>query len=106
MTVVVKVRIFNCFCYEFGGIPYYFLSNYSPSESLSVPILQSSFGLFVILALTTVVVSGVCSNFVGIIVSIYSSKTFCWLQENLQKDEKAQYTTLYTAKQAIETQQM
>ena len=45
----------------------------------SADILPSSFELFAILALKILVVSGVCSDFAGIIISISSSKTVCWL---------------------------
>jgi hypothetical protein len=58
----------------------------------SADILPPSFELFAILALKTLVVSGVCSNFVDIIISISLSKTFFWLQQNLQKEEEAQCT--------------
>ena len=60
----------------------------------SADILPSSFELFAILALKILVVSGVCSDFAGIIISISSSKTFCWLQQNLQKEGETQCTNL------------
>ena len=75
-----------------------------PSEPLSRLILLSAIGLSAFLALRTVEVSGDYSNFVGIIVSIPSTKTVCPLQENLQKDKEAQCTNWFTTKQVIETQ--
>jgi hypothetical protein len=60
-----------------------------PSEPLSRLILLSAIGLSAFLALKTVEVRGDYSNFAGIIVSIPSTKTFCTLQENSQKDKEA-----------------